>query len=111
MHPNFFGYAAAERQALHSRKSGHRMFSRQHLTASRALVPAIRESSNADPGSTQAEPTRSRLQPSETELPRNAKKAQTKEIGMHPLEFSFILLEFPRPSSNRQLVAFLALTT
>ena len=54
---------------------------------SRALVPAIRESSEADPGSTHAEPTRSRLQPSETELPRNAKtqkKAQTKEIGMHP---------------------------
>ena len=54
---------------------------------SRALIPAIREFSEAAPGSTHAEPTRSRLQPSETELPRNAKtlkKAQTKEIGMHP---------------------------
>ena len=84
VHPNFFGYAAAARQALHSRKSGHRMFSRQHLTVSRALVPAIRESSEADPGSTHAEPTRSRLQPSETELRRNTKtqkRLKPKKLG------------------------------
>ena len=38
MHPIFF---AAARQVLHSRKSGQRMFSRQHLVASRALAPAF----------------------------------------------------------------------
>ena len=41
VHPIFFGYAAAARQAFHSRKSGQRMFSRQHLMASRALAPAF----------------------------------------------------------------------
>ena len=37
----FLGQAAAARQALQSRKSGQRLFSRQHLTASRALAPAF----------------------------------------------------------------------
>ena len=35
----FFGQAAAARQALQSRKSGQRMFSKQHLMASTALAP------------------------------------------------------------------------
>ena len=34
----FFGEAAAPRQALHSRTSGQRMFSRQHLSASGAFA-------------------------------------------------------------------------
>ena len=33
VHPIFFGYTAAARQAFHSRKSGQRKFSRQHLRA------------------------------------------------------------------------------
>ena len=37
----FLGQAAATRQALQSRKSAQRLFSRQHLTASRALAPAF----------------------------------------------------------------------
>ena len=37
----FFGQAAAARQALQSRKSGQRMFSKQHPMASPALAPAI----------------------------------------------------------------------
>ena len=37
----FLGQAAAARQALQSRKSAQRLFSRQHLTASRALAPAF----------------------------------------------------------------------
>ena len=37
----FFGEAAAPRQALRSRKSGHRMFSRQHPAASKAAVPLL----------------------------------------------------------------------
>ena len=41
VHPIFFGYTAAARQAFHSRKSGQRKFSRQHLVASRALAPAF----------------------------------------------------------------------
>ena len=40
MHP-IFGRAAAARQALHSRKSGQRMFSRLHPAASRAVAPAF----------------------------------------------------------------------
>ena len=36
----FFGQTAAPPQALHSRKSGQRMFSRQHLKARRALASA-----------------------------------------------------------------------
>ena len=37
----FLGQAAATRQALQSRKSARRLFSRQHLTANRALAPAL----------------------------------------------------------------------
>ena len=37
----FFGYAAAARQALHSRKSGQRLFSKQHLMASTTSAPAF----------------------------------------------------------------------
>ena len=40
-HPIFFGYGAAARQALHLRKSGQRIFSRQHLMANGALAPAF----------------------------------------------------------------------
>ena len=37
----FLGQAAAARQALQSRKSGRRMFSKRHPMASPALAPAI----------------------------------------------------------------------
>ena len=37
----FLGHAAARRQALHWRKSGQRMFSRQHLMAITALAPTF----------------------------------------------------------------------
>ena len=37
----FFGYAAGALQALHSRKSGQHLFSKQHLIASTALAPAF----------------------------------------------------------------------
>ena len=47
VHP-IFGRTAA-RQALQSRKSAHRLFSRQHSTPSRALGPAVRGFSVAAP--------------------------------------------------------------
>ena len=37
----FIGWIAATRRALHSRKPGQRMFSRQHLTERRELTPAL----------------------------------------------------------------------
>ena len=45
VHPIFLGYANAALHALHSRKSGQRLFFKQHLTASRALAPAFDEAS------------------------------------------------------------------
>ena len=91
----FFGQVAATRQALCSRRSGQRMFSRQHPTPSRALAPAVRGSSTAAPGSIHAEPCRPRLQPSErrNRTPRRGVKQTSaknvKRIQSQPIDSKF----------------------